>query len=103
MFGDIFICQFPFTSGAISKPRPVLVLFEFDQDVLICRLTSVLRSGQLDVALVDWQEAGLARPSVARLDRIVTAERAVLARRLGRLSERDTASVRAAWNLHMRL
>ena len=28
VFGEIFICQFPFTSGAFSKPRPVLVLFD---------------------------------------------------------------------------
>ena len=27
MFGEIFICQFPFTSGAASKIRPALVLF----------------------------------------------------------------------------
>ena len=103
VFGEIFICQFPFTSGAVSKPRPVLVLFDFDQDVLIFRITSVLRGSQLDVALADWLGAGLARPSVARLDRIVTAERTVLGRRLGRLSETDAASVRAAWNQHMRL
>ena len=28
MFGEIFICQFPFTSGAASKIRPALVLFD---------------------------------------------------------------------------
>ena len=31
MFGDIFICQFPFTSGAASKIRPALVLFDLEQ------------------------------------------------------------------------
>jgi hypothetical protein len=40
MFGEILICQFPFTSGVVSKVRPALVLFDLQQDVLICRVTS---------------------------------------------------------------
>ena len=103
MFGEILICQFPFTSGAVSKPRPVLVLFDLQQDAVICRITSVFRAGPLDVTLADWAQAGLAKPSVARLDRLVTAEKTILGRRLGRLSAPDEASVRAAWNRHMRL
>ncbi len=50
-FGDIYVCRFPFTSGTLSKPRPVLVLFDLGVDVLICRITSVSYSGQLDVAV----------------------------------------------------
>ena len=103
MFGDIFICQFPFTSGAFSQPRPTLVLFDLRQDVLICRVTSVLHSGPLDVILIDWAQAGLAKPSVARLDRLVTAEKTILRRRLGILSAADQLAIRAAWNQHMRL
>jgi mRNA interferase MazF len=103
MFGEIFICQFPFTSGAVSKPRPVLILFDLQQDVLICRITSSLHSGPLDILLADWTQAGLAKPSVARLDRLVTAEKTLLHRRLGTLSAADEAAVRSAWNQHMRL
>ena len=103
VFGEVFICQFPFTSGAVSKPRPALVLFDLDQDAVICRITSARRTGPLDVALADWAQAGLAKASVARLDRLVTAEKTVLKRRLGRLSAADEAAVRGAWNQHMRL
>ena len=103
VFGEIFICQFPFTSGALSKPRPALVLFDLQEDVLICRITSVLRSGPLDVTLSDWSHAGLAKASVARLDRLVTVERTILGRRLGILSAAVQAAIRAAWNEHMRL
>jgi PemK-like, MazF-like toxin of type II toxin-antitoxin system len=99
VFGDVFIGRFPFTSGAISKPRPVLVLFDLQADVLICRVTSVPRVGPLDVTLRDWQQAGSALPSVARADRLVTTEKSVL----GRLGDNDQAAVRAAWNQHMRL
>ena len=48
MFGDIFICQFPFTSGAASKIRPALVLFDLEQDAIICRVTGVLRAGAVN-------------------------------------------------------
>lgn len=103
MFGEVFIVQFPFTSGAFSKPRPALALFDIGQDVLICRVTSVLHSGPLDVTIKDWAQAGLAKPSVARLDRLVTAEKSVLGRRLGILSHADQSAIRAAWNQHMTL
>ena len=103
MFGEVFIVRFPFTSGAFSKPRPALVLFDLGQDVLICRVTSVLHSGPLDVTMTEWAQAGLAKPSVARLDRLVTAEKSVLGLRLGNLSSGDQFAIRAVWNQHMRL
>lgn len=103
MFGEVFICQFPFTSGATSKIRPALLLFDLAQDAIICRITSVLHAGPLDVALADWQAAGLLKPSVARLDRLVTAERMVLVRRLGVLTAGDWARVRGVWNQKMKL
>jgi mRNA-degrading endonuclease toxin of MazEF toxin-antitoxin module len=96
VFGETFLCQFSFTSGASSKPRPVPILFDLQQDVVICRITSVLRNGPLDVVLSDWAQAGLAKPSVVRLDRLVTAEVTLLNRRLGQLSAGDEAAVRAA-------
>ena len=49
MFGEIVICQFPFTSGVVTKVRPALVLFDLQQDVLICRVTSAQGRGPLDV------------------------------------------------------
>ena len=103
MFGEVFICQFPFTSGAGSKLRPALVLFDLSQDAIICRVTSALRDGPLDVVLTEWQAAGLQRPSIARLDRIVTAEKTIFVRRLGILTSGDRDTVRSTWNQHMRL
>jgi mRNA interferase MazF len=103
MFGEIFLCQFPFTSGAVSKVRPALVLFDLLQDAVICRVTSLQCFGPLDVTLHNWQAAGLLKPSVARLDRLVTAEKTVFLRRLGVLSPADLAAVRGTWNQHMKL
>jgi mRNA interferase MazF len=101
--GELFICRFPFTSGVTRKIRPALVLFDLNQDAVICRVTSVLRTGPLDVTLADWQAAGLLKPSIARLGRIVTAEKTVVVRRLGVLSAADQQAIRDAWNQQMRL
>lgn len=103
MFGEVYICEFPFTSGAQGKSRPALVLFDLKEDAVICRITSVQRSGPFDVALVGWQAAGLLKPSIVRLDCLVTAERTIFARRLGELTPEDAARVRAVWNQSMRL
>jgi mRNA interferase MazF len=103
MFGDVFLCEFPFTSGAASKIRPALVLFDLQHDAIVCRITSVLRNGPLDVRLNDWSSAGLLKPSIARLDRIVTAEKGVFLRRLGSLSTLDLDAVRHVWNQNMQL
>ena len=103
MFGEVFICEFPFTSGTASKIRPALVLFDLGHDAVVCRITSVSRVEPLDVTINDWQAAGLLRPSVARLDRLVTAEKTIFLRRLGALSAPDLAAVRGTWNEHMRL
>jgi mRNA-degrading endonuclease toxin of MazEF toxin-antitoxin module len=103
MFGEIVLCEFPLTSGAPGKLRPALLLFDLGPDALIARVTSALRQGLLDVTLEDWRTAGLLRPSVARLDRLVTAERRVFRCQLGVLSARDAEAVRDRWNKHMRL
>ena len=102
-FGDIFLCRFPFTSGAISKPRPALVLFDLGADVVICRITSVRHAGKLDVPVSDWAAAGLAKPSVIRLNRLVTAEKSLLRTRLGELTNPDQSTVRPVWNANMTL
>jgi mRNA interferase MazF len=79
------------------------MLFDLQNDAIVCRITSVMRTGQLDVRINDWNSAGLLKPSIARLDRIVTAEKAVLLRRLGSLSTLDLDAVRHAWNHNMKL
>lgn len=103
MFGEVFICEFPFTSGVKSKIRPALVLFDLQHDAIICRVTSVLHSDLLDVRLADWRQTGLLKPSVARLGRLVTAEKSIFVRRLGTLSTAGLQAVRKAWNQHMKL
>jgi mRNA interferase MazF len=102
-FGDVFICAFPFTSGQLSKPRPVLVLLDLGEDCLIARITSVPHADKLDVSIAQWKQAGLEKPSIVRLTRLVTAEKTLLKTKIGSLAASDLETVRNAWNQHMRL
>jgi hypothetical protein len=79
------------------------MLFDLKEDAIICRGTSILHDQSLDVLLNDWALAGLLKPSVARLDRVVTAEKTIFLRRLGTLSAPDREAVRTIWNANMKL
>ena len=103
MFGEVFICQFPFTSGTAGRIRPVPGLFDLQQDAVIYRITSASHTGAPDVALNGWQAARLLKPPVARPDRLVTAGKTVFLRRPGVLSAADLAAIRNAWNQRMML
>ena len=103
MLGEVHLFRMPSTDGADGKLRPVLVLFDLEADAVVCRITSVLRTGVLDVILSGWTEEGLLKPSVARLDRIVTMEKTLLVKKLGKLSSADLEAVRMRWNSLMKL
>ncbi len=102
-FGEVFICRFPFTSGQVSKPRPALALFDVGSDVVICRITSAQHTDAFDISWADWAAAGLAKPSIVRLSRLVTAEKSLLHVRVGELTGRDKEAIRQIWNSHMTL
>lgn len=57
----------------------------------------------MNVAIDDWSQAGLLKPSIVRLDKMITAEGSVFLRKLGVLSDRDLEAVRSRWNEHLRL
>jgi mRNA interferase MazF len=103
MFGEVVICQFPFTSGAPGKVRPALVLFDLGEDAIICRITSRPREGLMDAEIKDWAAVRLLSASTARLDRLVTIEQSIIKRRLGKLTARDASAIRSAWNTHMQV
>jgi PemK-like, MazF-like toxin of type II toxin-antitoxin system len=89
--------------GQLSKPRPALILFDIGLDVVICRITSVQHADPLDVAVSNWAAAGLAKPSVIRLGRLVAAEKSLLRTAVGELTTADKDAVRKLWNATMML
>ena len=72
----------------------LLILDTADDDVIVARITSQITQTAFDVEIIEWQQAGLMRPSVVRLHKINTVEKHLLERQLGTLQPNDWKKVR---------
>ena len=68
--GEIWLADIPFTSGAASKIRPVLILWKDSADVVVAVVTLAQPRSTTDVALQYWPAAGLRVESTVRLSRL---------------------------------
>jgi mRNA interferase MazF len=92
--GDLLLIQFSQTSGTPGALRPGLVLIDTgDLDVVVARITRQTYRTPHDVEVTDWRTAGLVGPSVIRLHKIATVEKALIQRKLGSLQATDRAAV----------
>jgi mRNA interferase MazF len=96
--GDVVLVTFPFTDAVGARRRPALVVSSDDYnakspDVIIASITGHLDAVKHpgDHVIAGWQEAGLARESLAQA-KLATVEAGMIDRRLGAL-ERDDLEV----------
>ena len=101
--GEIWLAEIPFTNGAASKIRPVLILWIDAGDAVVAAITSAGPRSQTDVILADWQAAGLRVTSVVRLSRLDCLEQILLRQKLGVLSVNDAQNVKRIWANQIRL
>ena len=97
--GEILLVTMLFTDGRAAKKRPVMVVFDGgDDDLLVAPVTSRSPRSLRDVALAQWQKAGLRLASIVRLEKLATVEKSTVIRRLGRIEPGDWASVKLVLN-----
>ncbi len=101
-FGDVIVVPFPFTDQTTIKRRPAVVIssdrYNLERpDLILMAITSQLRPTPTvgEVAVVQWQAAGLLRPSVIK-PLITTIEATLVIRQLGALVADDQKSLRQA-------
>ena len=93
--GDVVLLAFPFSSEIGFKQRPALVVLDpIDSDVLVARVTAQPYDSPFDLTLQGWRAAGPLAPSVVRLHKLATIEKALVRRKLGRLGTSDLAAIR---------
>ena len=101
--GEIWLADIPFTSGAATKLRPVLILWIDAADIVVAAVTSAAPRSPTDVPLRDWSAAGLRVNSTVRLSRLDCLEQVLLRRRLGVLSAADARQIKQAWTTRVEL
>jgi len=97
--GDVWLANVLFRDSTQTKQRPIVLVgndIAVDIDVIMVPVTSQSVRGPFDVVIEYWKEAGLYKPSVARVNKIGTIHHSSLIRRLGVLHEHDLERV-----LHM--
>ena len=101
--GEIWLADIPFTHGAASKLRPVLILWTDAADVVVAAVTSAPPRSPSDVSLRDWSAEGLRVPSTVRLSRLDCLEQSLLRRRFGLISQFDGPQLKQVWSAHIQL
>lgn len=94
--GELVLVTFPFAGSTQTKNRPALVILDTgNADVVVARVTTQMHQTPYDLPITDWQGAGLLAPSVVRLHKLATLEKALIRRRLGKLQQPDHQRVSA--------
>ena len=96
--GHLHLFDFPLTSGQRGKLRPALELFDLETDLVVAKITSVGKAEPTDLLLEEWEKEGLLRESTVRLGRLVTVEKRILWKTIGKLTEKDLNKVKETWN-----
>lgn len=94
---EVWHARFNYSEGHGYKFRPVIVLATRPGSLLVAMVTSATNKLSLehDYPIREWEEAGLNKPSIARLDRIAEIPAGYLgtAGRIGRLSDVDVSAI----------
>jgi PemK-like, MazF-like toxin of type II toxin-antitoxin system len=98
---DLVLLPFPFTDLRTRRQRPCVVLAAFQprgipKHYAVAMVTSNLSGLTFpgDTQLARWREAGLPKPSLVRLAKVVTVERSLIRKTLGTLEAADRKAIR---------
>ena len=93
--GDVILVPVAFSDGSGHKKRPVVIVFDSgDAELLVAPVTSQAARSPRDVPVVNWQRAGLRLPSLVRLEKLATVEKATVIRKMGGLAPDDWQNVK---------
>lgn len=100
---DVVLVPFPFSNLEEVKRRPCLVLAHFKparhpEHFIVAMMTSHLEKHfPHDVILENFEKAGLPKPTLVRLAKVVTLEAGIVLKKLGALTPHDRKSVIQEW------
>ena len=84
--GDVVLIRFPFTDLTGSKNRPAVVLFDSEEDVTVCFITTNLnRKHEYDIPVIPSVLNGLKLDSCIRVNKLATIDKVLILGKLGTL------------------
>jgi mRNA interferase MazF len=100
---DVILVPFPFSNLQAAKLRPCLVLAamkpaRYPLHLVVAMMTSHLEKHfPHDLLLEGPSEAGLPKPTLIRLAKLVTIDSTLIKKKLGSLSKADRKQVEKEW------
>jgi mRNA interferase MazF len=94
--GDVVIIPFPFSDLTGVKRRPAFVVADLPgDDIILCQITSAARSDPLALALAnnDFILGSIPVESYIRPNKIFTADKNIILKSIGHLSDKKTDEV----------
>lgn len=88
--GDIVVIPFPFSDLSGSKKRPALVLADLQgDDIILCQITSQQTKDKYAIAIKDsdFKTGKLTAPSNIRPNRIFTADKNIIIKKVATLNK----------------
>ncbi len=95
----VYTMQLPFLDMQAVKVRPVIVISKPHSKhrvVAIIPLSSKPQREDADVIINHWKDAGLVKPSIARVHRLTTILQSDLLTELGQLTPRDITALKSS-------
>ncbi len=96
--GHVVVVAVPFSNHSGMKSRPAVVVSSaaFHRtlpDIIVCPISSQpryhRRPGSGDCPLREWAAVGLRHPSTVRVSKLLSVDKKIIQRTLGRLSSED--------------
>ena len=87
--GDIVVMEFPFTNFESSIKRPAFVAAAFEEDCILCQITSKLKADKNSIIIsdVDFIAGTINLVSAIRADKIFTAHKSLIQQKIGSLKK----------------
>jgi len=110
--GKIVLTRFPFTDLSSSKRRPALVLIETraaEPDTIVAFISSIIPEikSESDFTLLpnhpDFENTGLNKSSVIKLDKLATLSKAIFTGEIGELTQSTFIEVQQKLKLALQL
>lgn len=102
---DVILLPVPFSDQTIRKMRPAIVVSNdhinsTTDDIMFVPLTSLLKDAPYSILITDNDLIGgrLAAPSRVRADKIFTAHKSLIARKIGVIKHQVLASIKQEIN-----